>query len=475
MIEKKIIEDKLKSLGVSLGTHAILQPKKQKTRSIEEVITGQYEQTPYGDVFIIKEEYPLNYAHGNISFPRSMDFEMISRWAKISHTSSVDLSKIAFIDTETSGLSRGTGTFAFLIGLGFIEDGQFKLVQIFMLEPFLEQAALSALTRYLFPFEIIVSYNGKSFDVPILNSRHVIHGLSSPILNLQHIDLLHLTRKIYKNRLPSRRLTDLETQLLHYERGKEEVPGWLVPQIYKDYLNTGDPLPLSGVFYHNAVDIITLAAVFVLTTEILNQPLQDHVESLDLLAIGNIYEELGFFDKAIEIYENCLGRDLPQDFYLQTLLRFALMYKKAGEREKAVILWVRAANLQNVEACIELAKHFEHFVKELGAALQWTNKAFEILDKDLNPISKLVLHDIEHRQKRLIRKKDNDRIPIRFQGVKLRDLGGISEAFITSTSRSILPITKIDNYLIDSGRPGEITKSLVNLYRIWVQNELEAI
>lgn len=411
MSKKKNIEEKLKSLGVYLGSQNISQPQKQKVVSIEDVITGEFEQTPYGEVFIIKELYPLKYTHGNISFPRTVDFEMISRWAKISQSSSDDLSKIAFIDTETSGLSRGTGTFAFLIGIGFIEDGQFKLIQIFMTEPFLEPAALSALTRYLFPFEFIVSYNGKSFDVPILESRHIIHGLSSPITDLKHIDLLHLTRKIYKNRLPSRRLTDLEIQLLNYERGKEEVPGWLVPQIYKDYLKTGDPLPISGVLYHNAVDIISLAAIFVLTAKILNHPLQDHIESLDLIALGNIYEELGFFDEAIKIYEACLGRDLPQTFYLQTLIRFAMMYKKAGEREKAALLWEKAATLQHVDACIELAKYFEHFVKDFSAALQWTNKAHQILETDLNPISQLSLYDIEHRRNRIIRKKGSKSSP----------------------------------------------------------------
>ena len=322
---------------------------------------------------------------------------MIAKWSNIDIAETIDPENLFFLDTETTGLSRGTGTLIFLIGLGFYRKQNFHLVQLILPDPALEPALLAVFDRYIYPYQYVVSFNGKAFDVPILETRHVLHRLPSPFEGKEQIDLLQLARKLWRNRLPSRRLGELENQILCLTRGKEEVPGWLVPELYKEYLATGDARPLSGVFYHNAIDVVSMAGLYVHSTDLLNTPTHTSSE-LDLVAIGNIYEEMGELSDAEEVYKQCLTANLPDGLYKQTVKRFAQIYKKDGKWEQAVQLW-QLLEHNDIEACVEIAKYYEHQTREYLNAILWTQRAIEIAKKD--SFLQLELADLNHRYSRL--------------------------------------------------------------------------
>lgn len=401
------LSDKLKSLGVQLGTGSIARPKPRQTFSIEEVIPGATIATPFGEAYLVETQYALGYRHGSIDLCGQPSWKVLSEWGKVTHLADSPLSQFVFLDTETTGLGGGTGTFAFLVGLGHITGNGFHLIQLLLRGPQEEPALLAGLNQLLDPFQGVVTYNGKSFDIPLLNARHVLNGLTSPFPNINHIDLLPLARRVWRNRLASRSLGSLEQEIVGIARTQEEVPGWMIPQIYFDYLSSGDARPLEGVLYHNAMDILSLAAVFQHTAELLENPLGTaSPHSLDMIAIARLYEELRLYDQAVTLYEFSLQAGLPEEFFVQTLQRFADLHRKRSEWDKTISLWEKASQHHNIESCVELAKYYEHQARDYPNALRWTETAMELVDLHIRGrASKNEWNrELIHRKERIARK-----------------------------------------------------------------------
>lgn len=371
------LQDKLRALGVNLGMPSNTHPPKEKVTRIDQIIPGEYFLTNFGETFIVKEEVEPTKTFGLV-IPSIL--ELISQWAGSSRLLNSRFEEIIFLDTETSGLTGGTGTFAFLIGLGYFTDHSFQLVQIFMRDPSEEPALLSALSHFLGNFKAIVTFNGKSFDIPLLNARHVLNGFTTPFVEIDHIDLLHLARRLWRNRLPSRALKDLEIELLDIQRSQEEVPGWMVPELYYNYLRQGDIEPLKGVFYHNGMDVISLAALFNYTSGLLDHPLSyDHIDSLDLVAIARLYDHLDRPDEAIQLYEKALDQGLPIDFFVDTILRFAEVKRRRGNLDGAVSLWQKGAENNSLQACLKLSMYYEREIKDFNQAREWALRALALV------------------------------------------------------------------------------------------------
>jgi uncharacterized protein YprB with RNaseH-like and TPR domain len=336
-----------------------------------------------------------------------VDFSLLGEWAGYPELSAKPADQFIFLDTETSGLAGGTGTFAFMIGLGWWQADGFKLQQFFLREPAEETAVLAALDEILTPFHTVVTYNGKSFDIPLLNARHTLSAFRSPFTGMQHVDLLALSRRIWRNRLPSRSLGSIEHDVLAINRSQEEIPGWMIPEMYFDYLKTGDSRPMAGVFYHNRMDILSLAALFLHQSNLLSRPMDWlAAEGLDLIAIAKLYDDTGRREQAIQLYEHSLSLGLPRPFFIQTIYRYADLARKEARFDQAVDLWQKAAELEEIPACLELAKYYEHRIRDYDAALRWTEKAFSLLDQSIQPLymKKLTLAELQKRQARLHRK-----------------------------------------------------------------------
>jgi uncharacterized protein len=402
------LSDKLKSLGVQLGSSGLTKAQpKRLNNPIETVLQGVDDITSHGNTFMVVNDYSADYQHGATRLCQDSDIRFLSEWCRCSHVSQKDRKRFLFLDTETSGLAGGTGTFIFLIGLGFRTEVGFRLIQLFMRDPSQESALLETLTRVTAPFEVIVSFNGKGFDVPILNTRHVMNNIPSPFVEMEHIDMLSLARKLWRNRLPSRALKDLEVDILSLSRTQEEVPGWMIPELYYEYLRSGDARPLEGVFYHNGMDILSLAAIFNIVSDMLSDPITNPIPFvLDSIAVARMYEELGRLDVAIYLYEKSLDQNLPLPFFLQTLQRFALLYRKQGEWEKAAGLWKKAMDYHQVEAGIELAKYYEHQLRNYAEALHWAHSSVDCVARLSIPAyqKKTLLNNLDRRLDRLNRK-----------------------------------------------------------------------
>jgi len=406
------LRDKLKSLGVQIGTNHIEKPERgPKAFPIESVINGSLCETHLGSTFVVEKDFPIGFHHGIVDLCKIQDFDILAQWAKSNLLSAQDYQNILFLDAETSGLAGGTGTFAFMIGLGHFTSKGFKLIQLFLRDPAEENAFLVFLDQILSSFKVIVTFNGKSFDVPLMTSRYVLQKFPVPFKDKEHIDLLHLARRIWKNRLASRTLGNLETEILNLKRTSEEVPGWMVPELYIDYLRTKDARPLAGVFYHNEIDILSLAALFNFQSQILNNPLEsESTASLDCIAIARIYEELGYLEKAINLYEHSIDLGLPVEFLIDTLNRYAKIYKRSGNWDAAKALWESAVVYKDIESCIELAKYHEHLRHDPSTALLWTNLANEFLSSDINrQKNEFYQYALEKRQQRLENKIENSK------------------------------------------------------------------
>jgi uncharacterized protein YprB with RNaseH-like and TPR domain len=401
------LSDRLKALGVKIGTQDLPTPNKERSFPVEDIASGRFVDTGNGSTYIIEQDYTIDYIQGEVGLRLSTKPQTIAEWAGDQQITEHDPESLVFLDTETSGLAGGTGTFAFLVGVGRYTSTGFHLAQFFMRDPIEEPALLLALEEFLAPCRTVVSFNGKAFDVPLLDTRYILQGWKSPFKDFSHIDLLHLARRLWRDRLPSRTLANLEVQILHTSRTDEEIPGWMIPQIYFDYLRDGDARPLLRVFYHNAMDVVSLAALLNHTSLLLETPFSlPENESIDLAAIGRLMEDLGHTDRAFECYERCLQANLPDEILNDTLQRLSFLHKRNNNYAEALPLWEQAVVRNQVYAYEELAKYYEHHALDLEKARKWTLEALDYLESgSLSAYEKLPWTEVfQHRLERLERK-----------------------------------------------------------------------
>jgi hypothetical protein len=398
------LSDKLKSLGMQLGKEQQIHPSQSAAYPIETVVNGDVKRSIYGEVFFTSHEYPLNHLHGTSTLKKPSSIDMLSVWAKVPQIHDTHLENIVFLDIETTGLTGGTGTLAFMIGVGrFTQDG-FLLNQYFLRHPGEEPALLAALSQFLEPLAAVCTYNGKTFDIPLLNTRYIMQTMGSPFPGIPHFDLLALSRRLWRDRLVSCTLGNIEQQILGVQRDAREVPGYLIPEMYTEYLRSGDARPMKGIFYHNAIDIVSLAALFIHAADLLSKPLhQQLLDGTDLASIGKLFQSLGYEEQATAIFKESIQHELPKSIYLQTLLRYASIFKHRGNNSEALLLWRKAADQGDVKSCEELAKYYEHRVKDHTQALAWTLRGITNCKGDPTWMESLA-----HRQHRLQRKLEAD-------------------------------------------------------------------
>lgn len=401
------LSEKLKALGVKMGVNSDQTSKlpAQGQHRIEDLLPqGKIVETKMGSSFAIENRYSSDHQHGEFAVYEEAEYsEFLDLFAL---DQEFDVERCVFMDTETTGLAGGAGTLAFMVGLGFYQDGEFWLYQGFLRDPGDEPGLLAKLEELLTGIDTVVTYNGKSFDVPLMHSRCVINGFSKLFDRMQHIDLLHAARKVWKYRLPSRTLGIVENEILGFYRSEEEVPGWMAPELYFDYQKTGDASGVVPVFYHNAMDILTLGVLLRVIAQMLHDPFEKEAEGVDLVSIARMYAEQKEYDRAIKLYQSGLRHDLPPELYLDAILRFALIFKRQEKIEKALPLWESAVEIGSVAACEELAKYYEHTLREFETAIQWVNRGFSCLRR--SGLSKYEIHRAEealqHRLERLLGK-----------------------------------------------------------------------
>ncbi len=401
------LSDKLKSLGVRIGARDLPPPRPRNPYPIERVVPGRFQETPHGEVYLVEKRYPLEHRHGCATLRIAAPLGVIAEWAREPRLADAELDTFAFLDTETTGLAGGTGTYAFLVGVGRCDGQEFHLAQFFMRDPIEEPALLAALTEFLQPCQALVTFNGKGFDVPLLNARYITNGEQSPLASIAHLDLLPLARRLWRPRLPSRALGYLEEHILGLIRAQEDVPGWVIPGLYFGYLRSGDARAMKSVLYHNAMDVLSLAALLGHVAGLLDDPLNGAVvHGLDLVAMGKMFENLGRLEKAAQLYERGLSHDLQEDTRWKTVRWLSFVQKRRGNLAAAIALWREAARSGQIYAHVELAKFYEHKRRDYAEAAQWTHAALALVNAPNFPRHECGqwLADLEHRLARLHRK-----------------------------------------------------------------------
>ena len=298
-----------------------------------------------------------------------------------------DPEKWLFLDTETTGLAGGTGTYAFLIGLASWDAGGLQVEQFFMRDFAEEHSLLQELTQRIAERPVLVTFNGKSFDWPLLESRFTMtRSIAVPKL-AAHLDLLHPARALWKLRLGSVRLVELERHILDAPRlgwhRENDVSSALIPQFYFDYLRGGPAEPLVGVVRHNQMDLRGLAALFGKINEMLSESsgAVNGVESLDLFGLSRFLQRRGEDDRAHSACSQALAIGLPAEFRPKAHRELAQMAKRRGEHAQAaeILLEIIADPHDGLHACEQLAIYYERHAKDLVKAVQFSELAIATL------------------------------------------------------------------------------------------------
>jgi hypothetical protein len=267
---------------------------------------------------------------------------------------------LLFIDAETTGLAGGTGTVAFVLGLARIEDDVVHVRQYFLTSFTAESAMLTQALAWIRDASHLVSFNGKSFDIPLLVTRYRLARIETTLSRLPHIDLLHRTRVAFRNNWPDCRLQTAEQYLLKLYR-HDDMPGYLIPQLWADLLRRGETRGLRGIIEHNGADVLSLIALASMLGRAYAEPGQSDA---DPLGIARAHRRAGN-DATALLHLRDHGETLVDDAQLE----LAGLHARSGQWEEAVPIWESLAARGVARAMERLAKYCEHRQRDFGAAL----------------------------------------------------------------------------------------------------------
>jgi Predicted exonuclease len=321
--------------------------------------------------------------------------------------------RVVFLDLETTGLAGGTGTYAFLCGIGFADRGVFRVLQFFLGGPAHEAAWLRAVGESIPDDACLATYNGKTFDIPLLRTRHVLARSAPAWDRLPHLDLLHYARRLYRGHLESCSLSSMERNVLAVARSGEDIPGAMIPPLYMQFLRTRDATPLRGVFYHNVLDIVSLAALYCHISHVLAG---ERGDGRELTRGGDIWQARGEYARAGRLWDIACEREVSG---AEAFARKGFAAKKRGDHIAAADAFSSALSLLtqdprkyrgdflSYKTLEELAKLQEHRLRSPQAALGHTEAALEWLRANRYFLGRQygVLHRaMRQRQARLERK-----------------------------------------------------------------------
>lgn len=316
---------------------------------------------------------------------------------------------LVFLDIETTGLAGGAGTYAFLVGCGVFDGGRFRTWQVFMCGHAAERALLDALSDHLGEAGALVTFNGKTFDVPIIETRYLFHRRAFPFGGLPHLDMLHTARRLWRGE-ESCALQALEQALLGHAR-EGDVPGAEIPSRYIEYIRSGDVRPLEPVLHHNRLDLLSLAALTAIAMRLAREgPAAAH-DAAARLGLGSLYDRAGLRARARECYTSAAGPGGNRDIRREALRRLAVQFRRERRHQDAAATWQDMLALGTPgagaerEALEALAIYHEHRSHDLQAALAFADRAAQAVSSGAGRAH------LDHRLERLKRKlsREDDR------------------------------------------------------------------
>lgn len=392
---------------------------------IERLLPGEVWANEGGECYVVTRRYALREQRGGRTmhpiFGRSPQ-AMAPLYPDAGLDRTFDFGQAVFIDTETTGLGGGAGIYPFMVGVGTFEPSapgdapEFVVRQLFMRHPGEELGLLTALAGLLEGRQGLVTFNGRTFDVPLLRGRYRFNRHWLPIDppdliqdgSAPHLDLLHPSRRLWSQQLPSCRLSALEQDILAHARREEDVPGYLIPALYAQYLQDQNGRPMQGIFYHNQEDILSMVYLAERVCDYVGDPLEGERADLNpqtLLALGQIHEQAGEMERAERALRAAIaglsdGRSLAAAYdKLGWLLRRQERWDEAAALWEAWISRVPGPDPRPFEA---LAKYCEWQLGDLTQAEMWT--AWALHNQQSAPAyqrSPQTISELEHRLARI--------------------------------------------------------------------------
>ena len=357
------------------------------------MLGGRVVETSAGQCLVIERRYEADRFHGTVRVG-DCEVEECTALGVLDPSLAPSVNGIrtfprtVFIDLETTGLSGGAGTLAFLVGCGYFDLGAFQVRQFLLTSHASERALLTAVAEFFDGVDLIVTYNGKTFDVPVMETRWMFHRLRMPLGDVPHFDMLHPARRLWKSRAGAGgdieeagcRLSTLEHTLFGVTR-IGDVPGFEIPGRFFNFLRSGDPRPLEPVLEHNRLDLVSLAAVMARGVQLARGGASSCRDGAEALALGRLYERAGDTGHAEGCYASAVDAHAPE-VKGEALYRLGLRHRRERRFADAAASWrqiieltepcairrlVRLADLRHF-AAEALAIHHEHRQRDLDGA-----------------------------------------------------------------------------------------------------------
>jgi hypothetical protein len=262
------------------------------------------------------------------------------------------------------------------------------------------------LTESLADARVLITYNGKTFDLPLLETRYRLSRARHPFARMAHLDLLYGARRLWRLRFESCRLVELENSILGHER-ENDIPGQLIPEVFFEYVRTRRAARLAPVFIHNALDIVSLASLTGIVPWAFHEAGAAGLRhATEFVSLGRWVETAGDTERARDLFREAIRRPLRDDLLYRAMFDLAKIEKRLGAHAAAVALWAdlgAIGNAHRAEALVELAKHYERRERDYARALAFTESAIEVAGQT---------GELEKRRARLAKKKGQGRLAL---------------------------------------------------------------
>jgi uncharacterized protein YprB with RNaseH-like and TPR domain len=368
----------------------------------EAVPNARVAENARGRFMLVEEEISLDQRHGDVSLSRfralcADTLAVLAGEPSPEPYSSFSVERTVFLDTETTGLAGVAGTAAFLVGLAWVRDGHLVMRQYVMRDYDEEAAMLKAVSDDLRGMTHLVTFNGRGFDMPLLEARYRLGRARPPLESAVHLDLLPPVRRLWGERFESCRLQALEAELLGLHR-TADVPGEEIPRIYFDWLRSRNARGLAPVLEHNRLDVVSLAALLAFCCRWIEEgPAGD---ARDHYGLARVFERAAVYDRSEAHYRRVVDEG-EGPLRVRSLRRLAARAKRARDHAAALPLWQQAAGEGDWWALRELAIHHEHRSRDLESARRAVEEALRMAE---GRISSRLRRDLLRRRERVLRK-----------------------------------------------------------------------
>ncbi|WP_322797284.1 ribonuclease H-like domain-containing protein [Tepidiforma sp.] len=364
---------------------ALAQPVRHRRLRLDAAVTeradlsalgGHWFETPLGPGYVIESVYDGGHCHGSVPLRHALGLptQRLAAQARDPRLAEVEPGRFVYVDTETTGLG-GAGTMVFLCGVASFEGSVLRLRQFLLPGPEYEGGLLGGLGEALEAAGALVSYNGKAFDLPALETRYILSRQRPRLRELPHLDLLHPNRRLFRGQLASHRLAEVERELLGFER-EEDCPSAEVPLRYQWFVRSGDPTHLRPVLRHNAWDVLSLVALAAYLGQSCGDPGRP-------LQAARAAAYAGDWRLAAEAFEAAAGRAQTRAERLEALEGAARAWAKAGDPDRAIAGWralIAEPRARRVAPYVELGRLLERQKGDRAGALAAVEEAIRLAE-----------------------------------------------------------------------------------------------